>query len=454
MDISNNLKPMKTEFIPNTFPTVQIDDMLSTIGMACDLQIHATIHFEDHINRDILKKAIRLSVDAEPVLGCHLEKISWKQQWKRCSDEKLNSIFDYKETSESEVEQLEYMRSAYSPYEDPALKALLIRSKSSDTLCIKLSHIALDGGGTKEYLKLLVNIYNQLLKDINFQPSSNYNGCRDFHQVTKSFSVKDRIKNIRLNVRDYITNIYPPKSWQYPKLGQSKKSESTYVFHELNTELVKSIKSFAMKNEVSLTDILMAAFYRALYQQISPKPKTPLRLGTTVDLRRYLKKKKGDALCNLAAMFYLNIGNGIGNNLLETAQKVAGRMEHHKKENIGMGDNRYALFDQKFIPFPVAKHLNLIHQVIKFIIGPKQVPPLLTYVGKLDHTLRMFKDSKICQAYISAPIAYSPVFFICLTGYGGQFTMCSGIRGSEEDQKLVKDLFKSVEEILSNAEKP
>jgi NRPS condensation-like uncharacterized protein len=433
-----------------SLPTVQIDDMLSTIDIACDLQIHAIIEFEDHLQEKLIQKALFLCTIAEPILGCHLKKEFWKQRWIRLSDQELEKTLETKYTKNLTNDLQSFMCSSYSPEKDASLRAIILRTENFDTICFKLSHVALDGGGTKEFLKLFIDIYNNLLVDKEYLPPSNLKGNRDFHQVTSSFLPKERLKHLQLNFRDYFNNLYPFKGWQYPKLGTSTKSSKTYIFHTMDSELMKNIKKIAVAENLSTTDLLIAAIYRALFIQIRPDSNTQLKLGLTVDLRNYLKEKKGGALCNLAAMFYLNIGNSLGDNILETAKKVSTELDNHKKTNIGMGDNRYMIFDLSFLPFSVRKNLNLIHQIFKLIIGTKKLPPLFTYGGKIDFTLRKFKDLKIKRAFLTAPIAYSPVFFIGISSFRGDFTISSGIVGSEDDKKIVKNLFQTIEDELSD----
>ncbi len=434
--------------IPDTYPAVQIDDMLSAnIGKACDMQIHSVIGFDGRINVERLKRAVRLSVDAEPVLGCHLQYGWWRQHWTRCTNSALENICTVTETIQLEKDLLEFMIAPYDCYKDPALQVRLLRS-DTDTICIKLSHIAVDGGGAKEYLKLLGSIYRKLSQEPDYYPAINSGGCRDFHQVTRCFSFVERVKNFRLVLRDYLTDVYPPRSWQYPMLNRSDRSRPTYVIHRLDADTIKGIKAYAKKHGYSLTDVMVAAIYRALYAQIQPAPATPLRLGTTVDLRRYLPKKKGQALCNLAAMFYLNIGNDIGEDFIETVEKVHKAMDKHKKYKIGMGDNRYIFFDSKLLPFSIAKSINLLHRVFKYKIGPKQISPLLTQGGRLDNTLRHFAECPIKDAYMTAPVAYAPVFFMGIIGFAGSFTMSAGFCESAIDRSMVEEFFTLVEENL------
>ncbi|MFT6387684.1 MAG: NRPS condensation-like uncharacterized protein [Cellvibrionaceae bacterium] len=450
----NNIKTgnthMSHSLIPDSFPTVQIDDMFSAFSVACDLKMHWVIKLEGQIDIERIKKAIRLSVDAEPVLGCFLQNGWYKQNWKRCMPEQLDNIFSFKETKNLNRDLMAFKTAPYDAYKDPSLKAVLLRSEN-DTICIMFSHVALDGGGTKEYFKLLASIYNSLGEEPNYYPKININGSRDLHQVTKSFSFTQRISHLKLVARDYFHSFYPKKSWQYFILGKNKSSNPTYVSHTLNSTLISNLKKNVIKENISLTNLLMASIYRALFTQIAPSPNTPLRLGTTVDLRPHLKRKRGEALCNLSAAFDLNIGEHIGDNLIDTAKIINREMEKHKKNDIGMGDRRYMLYDTNILPYVVAKKLDTLYRIFKFLAGYKKIPPLLAFAGKMDRPLRMFKDVSVTEAYASSPLPNSPIFFICLTGYNGAYTLCSGFKGSEEDETLVKNLFLLVENELSYA---
>ncbi len=72
----------KTE--ESALPAVFLDTVQYTISRIFVLQIHLVLQFEGQIDAHCLKRALRLVMDREPVLGCrfktHLLRARWQTQ--------------------------------------------------------------------------------------------------------------------------------------------------------------------------------------------------------------------------------------------------------------------------------------------------------------------------------------------------------------------------------------
>ncbi len=189
--------------IPQTFPTVQIDDSISFISNGCDLQIHCVVDFKGQLDAERLARAVRLSVDAEPILGCCLKKHWWRQSWERRADLDRVKLFELVEAEQARAEVMVFLASPLDLYNGPLVQVRLYRS-SSDTLCVKVNHIVADAGGVKEYVELLASIYNRLGESAYFRPTPNVKGSRSIQQVTRQFSSRQRLKHLGQMFQAYI----------------------------------------------------------------------------------------------------------------------------------------------------------------------------------------------------------------------------------------------------------
>lgn len=434
--------------IPDLFPTVEMDDRISCIRKACDLQIHYVISFAEKLDEQRLARALRLSLDAEPVLGCRLIEKDGRQYWQRRKDLDTLKLVEIIETDQQEDEVHKYLVEPLDLDNDPLVQARLLRA-DSDTLCIKVNHIVADAAGVKEIVEMVANIYTELGNKPSLRPLPNIYGCRSVEQILRQFGLVSRLRHLGQLVQTYARELIPPRNWHVPYSSISDISERFFVIRRIDKSLFLQIVKYAKSSNCTVNDILVAAFYRALYAFLNPSPDTPLRLGTTVNLRRYLPSAKGEAITNLAAMFYLNIGDSPGMSMNETIRKVNAAMAEQKKGDIGMGDKRYALFTTRRLSFEKARKLYFAHLKFKAKIGPKAVPPLLTNMGPLEIKHMDFAGTPIDDAYLTPPLAFPPAFICGISGFDKSFTFSVGFCEPALKREAINDLLSLVEKELS-----
>ena len=70
--------------------TVRFSDLINYFGADAYVpEIHLIVDFDNKINQKQMQKALRLLLDAEPVLGCRLVEHWRKAYWERLSDQTL-----------------------------------------------------------------------------------------------------------------------------------------------------------------------------------------------------------------------------------------------------------------------------------------------------------------------------------------------------------------------------
>jgi NRPS condensation-like uncharacterized protein len=126
-----------------------------------NFQIQAIMKLDGRIDFDKLSRAVRLSVDAEPVLGCRFIEHA-PPYWKRLEDIDNITFCSIEETNNVEEAVHRFLESPLDMDHDPMVKVKLIRSEQYDTLGIKLNHTCCDGAGAKEYIHLLSQIYSSM----------------------------------------------------------------------------------------------------------------------------------------------------------------------------------------------------------------------------------------------------------------------------------------------------
>lgn len=431
---------------PSCFESVKSDDGVSCAREVCDLQIHCIITCQGNIDQALLAKAMRLSFDAEPVLGCRLIEGKWRQHWQRRDDLDRVEFCSLVKTNNPEQDIVGFLSIPLNHYRDSLLQIKVFRSQN-DTLCLKANHIVTDAGGVKEYLRLLTTIYRELVLNPEYRPPINLLGRRSHQQITERLSIPDKLRILLRSLALWRSEMYPSCNWSFPSQGRDL-SRRTFLIHRIEPEVYERIKAYSRQYRCTINDIMTAAFYRAFFQLLRPLPNTPLRLGMTVNLRRYHPDNTGEAITNLAALFLLNIGERIGGSFAETVHLVQQRMKLHKKKHIGLELTRTSIFNLRWLPFAWGCRLLALVGKLNLLWGPKAPPPWLTNMGVLNKEDLSFGSLEVRDAFLVAPIAFPPFFAVGLSGFQNTLTMSVGFCPNSTDTLAVERLFRLVEENL------
>ncbi|MFW9922172.1 MAG: hypothetical protein ACFFDW_02675, partial [Candidatus Thorarchaeota archaeon] len=132
--------------IPKRFPTSATDTLNYLLKHGTDQQINFVFHLDGRVNEEILNKALRLSLDAEPVLGCNLVKESKKAYWERRENLDHEEYFQIIDGNNLEDKMRNYILGEIDPCKDPLIQIRVYRDKN-DILVIKSDHSVMDGGG-------------------------------------------------------------------------------------------------------------------------------------------------------------------------------------------------------------------------------------------------------------------------------------------------------------------
>jgi len=306
-----------------------------------------------------------------------------------------------------------------------------------------------DAGGVKEYVELLSFIYRQIGKDSKYIAPVNLTGSRSRMQVIQGFNFWKRIKIVRQSFRDWSEAHFPAGNLAIPMKSTSP-TQKTYVVRTIGPHQFQVIKKHCRKYGVTINDIMIAAFFRSLDKLIQPSPSIPLRLVTTVDLRRYLPTKKGEAICNLSGKFEINIGSTLGNNLAETVFLVHNKMKERKNDCFGLGDCHHFIFNTKLIPFSWACQLTQLWGNFIQKISPKPPPPVFTNLGKIEKNQFNFGEVIIKHAFLTALVTFPPLFLMSISGFEETLTISIGFcEDALQKKEMVCFLQNILEEIQS-----
>jgi NRPS condensation-like uncharacterized protein len=435
---------------PVRFP-VRFSDLINYFASEAYVpEIHLIIHFDGHIEVPRLQKALRLLLDAEPVLGCRFVESWTKAFWESLSEHELNNAEILKRVSGPLSKQEDAFQSFYAEAIDsftgPQLKALLFSRQDGDSLVIKINHVTCDAGGFKEMLYRLSSIYNELGRDPNFRPDVR-DGSRGLGQVYRNFNPIIRLIILWRGLKELFRAGIPSKSQQYLAL-KDKRSSLHFKFKHYSHEYTTQLLEYARRYDATLNDLFVTAVFRAIARQSNwdvNKAKA-MRINGTVDLRRYLPSGKADALCMLSGVYSVIMKDYVDDGFLETLFKIKAQIDEQKENYLGLGIMLVLYFMLSPYPFFIKK--RSVKKQWRENLAKEKVPPGMTNLGPIDNQKVNFGAIAIKNMYMAAPACCPPWFCCGLSGFSGTLTLSSGFYPSSIPVKQIEEFFSLVDEEL------
>lgn len=195
-----------TPEIPPPLPAVTGDYAAACLlPLVSDVQIHCVLHFPQPLDAARLASAVRLSFDAEPVLGCNPLFDKDKLIWRRREDFTDAEYFQQERSEDTEAALKAFLCAPLDALRDPVAQARVI---GDTVLCLKVSHIVGYAAAVKNYAYRLAEIYRRLAQDPAYIPPVNH-GSRSLRQLARVFSVTDKLKIVRRGIRNNLDLWWP-----------------------------------------------------------------------------------------------------------------------------------------------------------------------------------------------------------------------------------------------------
>ncbi|ODA40015.1 condensation domain-containing protein [Desulfosporosinus sp. BG] len=407
-----------------------------------NFQIQVIMKLDGRIDFDKLSRAVRLSVDAEPVLGCRFVEHD-PPYWKRLEDIDKIEFCSMEETTNAEEAVQLFLESPLDMDNDPMVKVKLIRSQEYDTVGIKLNHTCSDGAGTKEYIHLLAHIYSSIdCENGEYVPKPSVRSREDHERVFNTLG----IENPKL---DNSVVESPRTVWPFPWESGGCKNVTPFVICRLPAGQLDILSRFAKERGATINDLILAAFYRAMFKLSRPPYGIPMDIGLTVDLRRYLPDNKAQAIRNLSGGIILRIPRTHGESFEGTLSRVVSVMNRKKSANPGYQNaslaERAEIFNfYQFLAFSrfVSKTSEILSQKSIFC------SPGLSNVGLISKSLIKFGEHVVTDAYIIPPAIRAPGLLIVASSYNGILTLAIGFYKGSINRKYHEKLLNKIKSEL------
>ncbi len=256
--------------------------------------ITIVLMFPRHLDQVALKNAFRAVLEVEPILGCRMVEEEGKAAWERREDLGALEILTVEKAAKNPDDAVKRFVTDAGP--DPSLvRALLIRGGRGDTLCISISHAVTDVTGALDLLPALAALYTRYISEPDFWPVQGGYGDRGSWQLIDSAGIIETIATIPV--------ARPPEPVFRGPVGTGEgwgKPGGDIAVQAIGPERFRAIREAADSRGATMTDVILAAFFRGLCRTLHPPEEEPLPLEVSVDMRYLLPDEDIRRIANLS----------------------------------------------------------------------------------------------------------------------------------------------------------
>jgi NRPS condensation-like uncharacterized protein len=411
-----------------------------------NFQIQAVMNFDGRLDYNRLERAVRLSVDAEPVFGCRFFEGD-PPYWKRLSKIDKTIFCSLEETDNPDKAVRRFVESHMDMDKDPNVKVRLIRSGLCDTMCIKVNHACCDGTGTKEYIQLLSEIYSNIdQENSTFEIKPRIGGRKDQDRLFRALGIK--YPEAGFNPQE----ITPRTIWAFPR-KKGWTNDTRYVVCRLPQGQLDVLSKYGKARGATINDLILTAYYRAMFKISQPPYGIPMDIGSTIDLRRYLPDQKATAIRNFSGGFSTRIARVWNESFEGTLSRVMHEMNKIKNRRPGLQNAMGGELVERMSFSSINAHFKAQSQINEITSNYSVLPvntfsPVLSNLGFISKTLLRFGENVATDAYVIPPFVRAPGFLLIANTYNGILTLAAGYYKAEFSRKDVERLLNKIKDEL------
>lgn len=423
--------------ISERFAATGVDAAVSITRAVTHQRIGLSLSFPgDRLDARRLARAVRLSFDAEPMVGCAFRTDERKAYWKRLSHLAEPAIVA-EEVGDDLDGRMRAFQAVEIPDEGPQAAVALFRARDGDVLGVKISHVLADGQAAKQYAYQLADLYTKLGEDPSYTPVANTHTRPSGRDVWDNLTAEQR------------RNARRAKSWAKPTWPAPQAESSgrglTYRWVTLAPESFRALKAYGSARGCTVNDMMLAAVLRACILNLDPPTGTPLSLMCTADLRRYLPDAANLPICNLSISGSLDIDRVDGESFESTLARVHEKMGQWAKMCHGAGPLANAEKIAGIGYGPTKLLLGMAFRAGGSSDNPKTYP-WFTNIGILDESRLGFGSSQPAAAFMFGPATSGVSIVPVISTYRDALTVCMGYCDADYDTSHVELLLASIAE--------
>jgi NRPS condensation-like uncharacterized protein len=405
--------------IPKYFRAQFTDRFINFVRGTGEMMIQMELEFSSPLDTGRLTKALDLTIDAEPVLGCRFVKRWWRPRWERLDTGSREVLAIAENPGAYEA----FKNASIDPYIGPQIKACLLHAPDRDRLLIKVAHEVSDARGVRQITKIISSTYSMLAHDPEYCPEPNINGDRSIWQVLRHVPWHAYPTILYNYYRVYmLPYLWRNGSVHLPIVADDDRTLE-FVNRMVPEDSLKHMIEYGRQRNGTLNDVILASYFHAITAASDRGHKSQLRLRVTVDLRRFKPDENGSGICNLSGMEVVDIGTDLDDDFDYTLKRISSFMQQSKAKWIGINDYIGLAPSSIFFPHDVMK--SIMVRVVQTAVKVGQAPYVLTNMGAIEQEDVTF-DMPPVEARLLPPVDYPPHIIVCFSSYNGSLTVSAG----------------------------
>lgn len=429
---------MTTVAIPPTLRAEFVDCTVHVMGHLDVYRLHlgGVVQLAGHLDETRLRRAVRLLLDAEPVLGCRFDADSVPPVWRRLDDLDDGRLLDVAESSDPVRDAAAFIARPFDSDVSPQVAVMLLREDTGDTLAVRTGHVAADGGALKEVLYLMGQIYRELGADAAWAPTPNIEGVRE-PVIEAGF-----FERLRLVAKSGQVEFSPPSDWgQVP--GRGGRGDVSYISAWIEPDTFRGARTLGRGRGATINDVVLTALYRTFGRLVGATPggKTPVL--TTVDLRKHLAAGTRTAVANISSVWTVHLDAVEGEGFDDTLARVVEETRAWKAGGAGKALAAGLPFARRVFGRRAVAIFR--KQAGKLMDGAGTADaggsvPMLTNLGVIDDVRLDFgSGARVTDAWLFAPASHQGLGLAAST-YRDRLHLSYGTEFAAIDERLAKGL--------------
>ena len=400
------------------------------------MEIGCRLVFDGTLDPQILSRAVRVSLDAEPVLGCALRTGIFRVWWERLPDLDANVPFTVGTSADPDSEAIPYQTAAIDSA-GPQVAVRMLQASRGDEVIISVNHDAADGQGVKQYAYVLADIYSRLLQDPSYVPEPNMAARPTPADVWSALSADQK------SAANKTPKMTMP-NWEFPYKAITGGGRTLREL-EVVPERLRSIKAYGATTGASINALMLTAFFRAVCRAFPPPVGQPMSLPFTVDHRRYLKDREDIPVSNLAISLWLGVAHVEGELFHDTLGRVMEQLDAWRDAMWGAKSLMQATGLVRLGYTPVRLMMGAINSASA---KAGKTSPVFTNIGVLDPGRLCFGALVPVSARLSGPAAFGPSLVPTISTYRDTLTVSMGFCEADIDTAVVDRVLGYMDEEL------
>jgi NRPS condensation-like uncharacterized protein len=369
------------------------------IAIGHDRTIRLVLELDARLDMPRLSRALTLLRHAEPVLASRFAPGLFRAYWRHREDLDTTEMCRLVESADIQGALHAFMAQSIEPLTDPLVQLRVFRA-ATDTVCIKLSHAAMDGGGFKQIVQRLTTLYRSLRTDPSTLPPLDLATDRSQRQVLRLLPPRTRI-------RAFLTQPFHKKTWSFPFTGRDP-ADFTFIQREVEVP-VPVLRERLRVRGATITDGIVASLARTLFDLTDVPSGVPIPFTLATDLRRFLPAPDSAGLCNLSSLAWLDLVRKPGATMAETLADVHAAIEATMADSPGVG-LAVVMEVTSILGFHGFAFINRVRA--RMARGQGREFPSLSNIGVMDPKVLDFGDARVRQARFFGPVMFPPTFYV------------------------------------------